>query len=159
MRIPRMQLLAVTVLAASLAACSDSKMGEVSLQLATRRPTMMSTGTPASVVRAPGQLTVSLGSDEIVFDQIQLVLRKLRLDGAATASCPEDTEGDSQCAGIRLGPVLFDLPLDAEAVPTLTALVPVGTYGGFKFQLHKPSDADGNANLVAEHPEVEDVSV
>ncbi len=159
MRISLLPVVSALAVSGVLSACSDSKMGEVSLQLATRRPTAMSAGTQASVVAAAGQLTVTLGPDEIVFDQIQLVLRKLRLDGAATASCPEDAEGDSQCAGIRLGPVLFDMPLDAEAEPTLTALVPVGTYNGFKFQLHKPSNANADADLVAEHPEMEDVSI
>ena len=159
MRIPLIQALTALAVSGVLSGCSDSNMGEVSLQLATRRPTMISAGAQASVVTAAGQLTVSLGSDEIVFDQIQLVLRKIRLDGAATASCPEDAEGDSQCAELRLGPVLFDLPLDAEAAPTFTALVPVGTYDGFKFQLHKPSNANTDADLVAEHPEMEDISI
>jgi hypothetical protein len=150
MRIP--QLFVVLGLSVTLGACSDSKMGEVSLQLATRRAPAATAGAEASVI-------VSLGPDEIVFDQIQLVLRKIRLDGGPTASCPEDAEGDSQCGEIRLGPVLFDMPLDAEAEPTLTALVPVGTYDGFKFQLHKPSDANGDADVVAEHPEMEDISI
>jgi hypothetical protein len=134
-------------------------MGEVSLQLASRPATQAAGGAHASLVSAPGQLTVSLGEDEIVFDQILLVLRKLRLDGAATASCPANEDEDSRCAEVRLGPVLFDLPLDAEAEPTLDALVPVGTYDGFKFQLHKPSNANGDADLVAEHPEMDDISI
>lgn len=63
----------------------------------------------------------------------------MRLDGAPIASCPEDAEGDSQCAGIHVGPALFDLPLGDEAEPTLTVLIPVGTYDLVKFQIHKPS--------------------
>jgi hypothetical protein len=58
-----------------------------------------------------------------------------------------------------VGPVLFDLPLGDAAEPTLTALVPVGTYEHFKFQIHKPSDANGDADLVAEHPEMDAVSI
>ena len=63
MRIPLMQVLAALVVSGVLSGCSESKMGEVSLQLATRRPTMMSAGAQASVVTAAGQLTVSLGPD------------------------------------------------------------------------------------------------
>ena len=159
MHISRTQLLAAVVLAAGAAGCSDSDMGEVSLQLATRVAPATSVGVQAAVVAAPGQLSVTLGSDEIVFDQVQLVLRKIRLDGAPTASCPEDAEGDSQCGEVRLGPVLFDLPLDPEAESVLNALVPVGTYDRFKFQLHKPSNANSDAELVAEHPEMEGISI
>ena len=144
---------AITV--AAVTACSDAETGEVSLQLATRRIQPM-----ASVQGgAAGQLVVSLGTDEIVVDGIQIVLRKIRLDGASTASCPEDAEGDSDCGGLWLGPAVFDLPLDQGADPAFTALLPVGTYGHLKFQIHKPSDANGDAELVAEHPEMENTSI
>jgi hypothetical protein len=159
MRIRATRGLALGLLVLTAGACSDSEMGEVSLQLASRRAPMMSAGVPAAVVGEPGQLVVTAGADEMVVDQILLVLRKVRLDGAPTASCPEDAEGDSQCAGVHVGPVLFDLPLGEAAEPTLTALIPVGTYDHFKFQIHKPSNANGDADLVAEHPEMDDVSI
>lgn len=153
----RLQLLALLALAPLATGCSDSDTGEVSLQVSTRHvPTV---GSAADVTVAPGQLTITAGSDEIVVDQVQLVLRKIRLDGAPTASCPEDGEGDSQCAGVHLGPVLFDLPLDETAEPTLDALVPVGTYDHLKLQIHKPSNATEDADLVTEHPEMENVSI
>jgi hypothetical protein len=60
---------------------------------------------------------------------------------------------------VRLGPVLFDLPLSDETEEVFTALVPVGTYDRLQFQLHKPSNANGDADLVAEHPEMEDLSI
>jgi hypothetical protein len=159
MGVRTMQGFALGTLMLVAGACSDSEMGEVSLQLATTRTPMMSAGAQAAVVGEPGQLVVTVGADEIVLDQIAIVLRKVRLDGAPTASCPEDAEGDSQCAGIHVGPVLFDLPLGDEAEPTLTSLIPVGTYDHFKFQIHKPSDANGDADLVAEHPEMDAVSI
>ena len=159
MRIRAMKGLALGMLVLAAGACSDSEMGEVSLQLATRRAPMMSGGASAAVVAEPGQLVVIAGADEIVMDQVVIVLRKVRLDGAPTASCPEAAEGDSQCAGVHVGPMLFDLPLGEVAEPALTALVPVGTYDHFKFQIHKPSNATGDADLVAEHPEMDDVSI
>ncbi len=158
MRFPSLLILASLGLSAALGACSDSGMGEVSLQLASQA-TPVDGEAQASRLSAPGQLTVSLGPDQIVIDQIQLVLRKLRLYGPGTASCPEAEDGDSRCAEVRLGPVLFDLPLGTEAQGTLDALVPVGTYDGFKFQLHKPSNANSDAALVAEHPEMNDISI
>ena len=155
MRIHAMQKLAALSLLSGAAACAGDDMGEVSLQLATRRIE------PAAALQgaAAGQLLVSLGSDEIVIDGVQVVLRKLRLDGAPTASCPEDAEGDSECGEVQLGPVLFDLPLDQGADAVFSALVPVGTYDRFKFQIHKPSDANGDADLVAQYPDMANSSI
>jgi hypothetical protein len=150
-----MQKLALVALATGLAACSGDDMGEVSLQLATRRIEPMASVQGA----AAGQLVVSLGTDEILIDGIQIVLRKIHLDGAPTASCPEDAEGDTGCAEVRLGPVVFDLPLEQGSDPVFSALLPVGSYDHLTFQIHTPSDANGDADLVAEHPEMENVSI
>lgn len=150
-----MQKLALLALLATVSGCSGEDMGEVSLQLATRRIEPMASVQGA----AAGQLVVSLGSDEIVIDGIQIVLRKIRLDGDPTASCPEDAEGGSACGEIRLGPVLFDLPLDQGAEAVFSALLPVGTYDHLNFQIHKPSDATGDADLVAQYPEMANTSI
>ena len=87
------------------------------------------------------------------------MLRKVRLDGEPTASRPEDAEGDSQCAELRLGPTLFDLPLGEGAEPIFSATVPVGTYSGVEFQIHRPTNANEDADFVADHPELEDISI
>ena len=152
---PRLSLPALTALALAtiLSACGDADMGTVSLQLSTRRADPM-----ASVHNAAaGQLLVSLGGDEIVIDRIQVVLRKLRLDGSPTASCAED--GDGGCGAIRLGPVMFDLPLDEGADPAFTGAVPVGTYDRLSFQIHKPSNANEDADLVEQFPELANTSI
>jgi hypothetical protein len=143
---------ALGALMLAIGGCSDSDMGDVSLQLATRGPASLASG-------ESGQLIVTSGPDEIVIDEVQLVLRKVRLDGAPTASCPEDAEGDSQCARLRLGPTLFDLPLGEGAEPIFSAAVPVGIYGRIKFQIHRPTDANEDADFLADHPELEDISI
>jgi hypothetical protein len=151
----RLSLPALTALALTtmLSACGGADMGTVSLQLSTRRADPM-----ASVENAAaGQLLVSLGGDEIVIDRIQIVLRKLRLDGAPTASCSESE--DSGCGEVRLGPVMFDLPLDQGADPMFTAAVPVGTYDRLQFQIHKPSNANEDADLVEQFPELDNTSI
>ncbi len=152
MRIRAMNGLALGALLLAIGGCSDSDMGDVSLQLATRGPASIATG-------EPGQLIVSSGPDEIVVNEVQLVLRKVRLDGAPTASCPADAEDDSQCAELRFGPVLFDLPLGEGAEPIFTAAVPVGIYSGIKFQIHRPTNANEDADFVADHPDYEDISI
>jgi hypothetical protein len=152
MRIRAMKGLAFSALILSIGGCSDSDMGEVSLQLATRGPASIATG-------EPGQLIITSGPDEIVVDEVQLVLRKVRLDGAPTASCPTDAEGDSQCAGLRLGPVLFDLPLEEGAEPIFSAAVPIGTYNRINFQIHRPTNANEDADFLADHPDLEGLSI
>ena len=152
MRVRAMNGLALCALMLAIGACSDSDMGEVRLQVATRGPASLATG-------GPGQLVVDLGSDEIVMDEVALVLRKVRLDGAPTASCPEDAEGDSQCAELRLGPVLFDLPLGEGAEPIFSAAVPVGSYDRIKFQIHRPTNANEDADFVSDHPDFEGISI
>ena len=155
MRIPAMRQFAIAALTAGLVGCAGDDMGEVSLQLATRRIEPMASVQGA----AAGQLAVALGDDEILIDGIQVVLRKIHLDGSPTASCPEDAEGDTGCAEVRLGPVVFDLPLDQGSAPTFTALLPVGTYDHLKFQIHKPSNANGDADLVTQYPEMANTSI
>jgi hypothetical protein len=151
MRIRAMKRLALGALAAA-GGCSDSDLGDVRLQLASH-------AVAASVEDAPGQLVVTAGSDEIVVDLVGLVLRKVRLDGPEAASCPEDAEGDSRCAELRLGPVLFELPLEGGAEQVFTAAVPVGSYSGLKFQLHRPTNANEDADFVADNPDYEGISI
>lgn len=162
MRIRAMKRLAVGALVLGAGACSDSEMGDVQLRLASQAVTSVPAASAAAAVVAdeiPGQLVVTAGDDEIVLDYVGLVLRKVRLDGPEAASCPEDAEGDSRCAELRLGPVLFDLPLDPGAEPVFTAVVPVGTYSGLKFQLHVPTNANEDADFVAANPDFAGISI
>jgi hypothetical protein len=154
MRIPVMHRFALVLLALALLGCSDdSDMGEVRLQLAS----LDAASSNASV--EAGQLVIEAGDDEIVLDQIGLVLRKVRLEGPSTESCPEDGEGDSGCGELGFGPVLFELPLEEGAEGVLNGLVPVGGYTALKFQLHRPTNANEDADFVAEHPEYDDISI
>lgn len=153
MRAPRMQRFAVVLLSATLAGCSDSEdMGRVRLLLASHSP---SVATPGQAAR----LVITAGDDEIVLEQVGLVLRKVRLGGPPAAACPADEEGGSSCAELRFGPVLFELPLDDGAETILDAAVPTGSYTGLRFQLHRPTNANEDADFVAEHPEYEGTSI
>lgn len=155
MRIRTVQILALATFASMSGACSDSTpTGRVTLRLSSSMPQPQ-----LAIAGTAGQVTISLGSDEIVLDQVEIVLRKIRLDGTATASCIEDGEGDAGCATIWLGPELFDVPLGEATEPTFTALVPIGSYSRVKFQIHKPSDANGDAAFLVEHPDFENTSI
>ena len=154
MRIPVMHRLALVLFALALLGCSDgSEMGEVRLQLAS-----VNASSTSSSVEA-GQLVINAGDDEIVLDRVGLVLRKVRLEGPSIASCPDEGEGDSGCGELEFGPVLFELPLEQGAEGVLNAMVPVGSYTGLKFQLHRPTNANEDADFVDEHPDYDDISI
>ena len=154
MRIPLLHRFALVLLALALLGCSDdAEMGEVRLQLAG-----LDTGSAIASAEA-GQLVISADGDEIVLSQVGLVLRKVRLEGPSTEDCPEDGAGDSGCGELEFGPVLFELPLEEGAEGVLNAMVPVGSYTGLKFQLHRPTNANEDADFVAEHPEYGDISI
>jgi hypothetical protein len=154
MRIPVMHRLALVLLALALLGCSDdSDMGEVRLQLASLD------AAPSNASVEAGQLVINAGDDEIVLDQVGLVLRKVRLEGPSTESCPEESEGDSGCGELEFGPALFELPLEEGTAGVLNAMVPVGSYTGLKFQLHRPTNANEDADFVAEHPDYDDISI
>jgi hypothetical protein len=153
MRIPMMHRLALVLLALALLGCSESDMGDVRLQVASFNASSTAASTEA------GQLVVEEGEDEIVIEHVGLVLRKVRLEGASTESCPEEAEGDAGCGELEFGPMLFELPLEEEAEGVLNAVVPVGSYTGLKFQLHRPTNANEDADFVAEHPDYNDISI
>ena len=153
MRIPPVHRLALVTLAAALGGCSDSDdLGQVELQVASHTAASTEPGTP-------GQLVITAGTDELVLDEVGLVLRKVRLDGPSAVPCPDEAEGGSSCGELRFGPVLFELPMDEGAEGILEADVPVGSYTGLQFQLHRPTNANEDADFVADHPEYEDTSI
>jgi hypothetical protein len=153
MRIPMVHRLALVSLALALLGCSDSDMGDVRLQVASFNASSTAASTEA------GQLVIEAGDDTIVLDLVGLVLRKVRLEGASTESCPEEREGDASCGELDFGPLLFELPLGEGAEEVLNGLVPVGSYTGLKFQLHRPTNANEDADFVAEHPDYDDISI
>ena len=150
-----MQGFALALAAMALLGCSDepSDTGDVSLQLASHN---------AASAAQPGiadQLVITSGDSQIVLESVQLVLRKVRLEGASSEPCPDDTEGDPQCGELEFGPVLFDLPLNDGAEPLVDAAVSLGSYTRLGFQLHRPTDATDDADFLAEHPEFQNVSI
>jgi hypothetical protein len=160
------RLIAFIVVVAGLSACGESGTGRVDLQLSTRTstPTAASSASPRFSVSAAGQATITLGGDQIILDQVELVLRKIKFQGIGAGACNTGpgTEAESaaeDCGEFRAGPELFDLPLDPGIVPTFTATVPVGSYSEVQFQIHRPTDANGDAAFIAAHPDFENTSI
>ncbi len=147
----------ITVLAAvSLVACSDSGSpstdGAVNFNLATRSaaPAVAST------------MALADGTNTLVIDRIQLVLREIELRRSASASACGGSEYGDACEKLEVGPVLLDLPLggDGGAARSFGVTVAQGTYDEVEFEIHAASDDDASdAAFVQEHPEFARVSV
>ncbi len=151
------RFLAALAWSVSLASCGDdSGTGRVALQLATRMTTPMAISASASPITA--------GGDEIVIEQVEMVLRKIKVTGIGAGECAAtsgiEAEGDTgTCGEFRAGPALFDLPLVEGAVPAYTATVPAGSYSQVQLQIHRPTNANEDAAFVADHPAFENTSI
>lgn len=117
-----------------------------------------------------------LAGNVLVIDAVQVVVRKVKLEGNAGGCIDDDDEGedttstpmtsdsteeheeDDDCGVIRMGPFLVDLPLNGTVEHQFTATVDTGTYTEAKFQIHKPEGSNDVAFL-ALHPEFDGVSV
>jgi len=150
---------------ASLAACSDvggpSSGGQLNFNLATKpaaTPAASAGVVSASFVGTPE--TFSDGTNTLVIDRVQLVLREIELKREeATVSCGDESGGDS-CERLEVGPILLDLPLGGTGGAARSFSVPVaaGTYDEVEFEIHKPSH-DDDAAFVQANPDFDGVSV
>lgn len=183
-------LSAVTVAAgvALLAGCSDAGTGTsadatVRFNVATRSAAAAS-GITMALDGIPDTLTD--GTNTLVIDTAQMVLRDIKFHMVETAVCsdsddnedPSDDSGhhgdsgsaddvrmlhdddgnDDDCDELRIGPYLLDLPLDNGPARSFTVDVPAGTYREVKFKVHKASREE-DASFITAHPEFDQRSV
>jgi hypothetical protein len=149
--------------AAAMAACSGSagpsNEAQVNFNLATR-PAAAATTAALAVVGTPE--TYTDGTNTLVIDQVQLVLREIELKRTeSTVACGESPAGDA-CEKLELGPILLDLPLGGAggAARSFSVAVAPGTYDEVEFEIHKPSDDDGaDATFLQAHPDFDGVSL
>ena len=123
--------------------------------------------------------TIGLGSDVLVLNQVDLVLRKIQLDraggvtgcGAAGdsvdnatsdgANTPQGGPDDvDDCEEVEVGPLLVTLPLGGGTSQKIEVSLVPGTYDRVQFQVHKPDDDDlGDRTFLAAHPDFRRVSI
>jgi hypothetical protein len=167
MRGTALRTAATLAFAAAIAACSGSagpsNEAQVNFNLATRpaaAATQVATTASLAVVGTPE--TYNDGTDTLVIDQVQLVLREIELKRTeSTAACGESSAGDA-CEKLELGPILLDLPLGGVggAARTFSVAVAPGTYDEVEFEIHRPSDDDdADASFVQAHPDFAGVSL
>lgn len=166
----------------ALAACSQGGNGpgttgqQVSFSLATKA---------AGAAPAPGFAitaapeTLAVGNDTIVFDTVQVLLRKIDLErSGATEDCGDvgDNNGgnggtapvtpsdgndghEDDCEEVKAGPLILDLPLSAGATHVFSVQVDTGTFTSVHFQIHKPTDDPADQALLVQHPEFTGISI
>jgi hypothetical protein len=142
----------------ALGACSDSSGPDshpVSLSFSSQATS------PAVVAdRAPNfDVTVTVGVNTLVITKAQLVIRRLQLERSTATSCPDDDATRPECAEMKTGPILVDLPLTATASSAVTASVPEGTYSRIQFKIHKPTSTPADAAFVTANPSFANTSI
>lgn len=145
------------------AACSQTSNGpntefaNVQVSFATQRP-----GTPlraALALAAAAGDTLTAGSDTLVLDAVEVVLREIELRRIEVSSC-QSAESDDACEKFETGPVLVSLPLGNAVQQQFAVDVPVGTYSEIQFDIHKPDDGDPDDQaFIAANPAFERISI
>lgn len=144
------------VAALLLAACSDgtSPGSTVSLSLSTRDAV---TAAPAQAFAVAAD-TLTKGSNTLVIESVEMVLREIELERVDVPSCDVDPEPDG-CEKFETGPVLFQLPLNGATQQVLTIEPAPGTYDRVEFDIHKVSGDPEDAAFRADHPDLVEVSI
>ena len=166
-----------------LAGCSSSSTGTspdatVRFNVATVAKPAAAAGVAFSVAGKPDTLTD--GTNTLVIDTAQMVLRDIKFHMVATAVCSDSSESadttghhgggdnvqmmhdqdgnDTDCDELRIGPYLLDMPLDAGPARSFSIDLPAGTYREVKYKVHKANMTD-DATFLAAHPEFDQRSV
>jgi hypothetical protein len=102
--------------------------------------------------------TVVVGTDTIVLESVELVLREIEMKRVETPDC---VDGDDACEKFEIGPVLVSLPVTpgAQQVFALDS-APAATYNEIEFDIHKPDDGDPEDQaFVAANPDFAAISI
>src|SRR5438876_6012442 len=105
-------------------------------------------------------IQIGSGANSLTINQAQVVLARIELTTAA--GCAATGEQDD-CAELRLGPTLVDLPVDATTQVMLEDVaIPAGTYSGVQAKLDavQPDDDEpGVSAFLTAHPDFQGISV
>jgi hypothetical protein len=124
-------------------------------------PVDLSFSGQAPAAGATTDITIGVGANTVVITKAQMVVRRVKLQPVETtaSSCSDDDTSSDDCATVQTGPVLVDIPVTANAVSTVSATVPPGTYSRVSFRIHKPSDDASDAAFRAANPNFDGVSI
>lgn len=153
------RVLPLAALALTAGACSDSggpsNPAQVSFNVATQAAPTAAGGSLA-IVGTPETFTD--GTNTLIVNSVQLVLREIELHKAGVASeCAEAADDD--CEELEIGPDLVDLPLGTPGgARTLNVALQPGSYDRVELEIHKPSSSS-DAAFIQAHPDFDGVSV
>jgi len=147
----------------TMAACESSTgTNQRPITLSFASQTDVGTATRASSVA--NDITITVGSNTVVITKAQLVIRRLQLEqGDETACVDSDDDAPNpdagECAEIKTGPILVDLPLNGTADVEVSASVPEGTYHEVHFHIHKPTSSAADQTFLAANPAFANTSI
>src|SRR5437016_9639338 len=147
--------LALTLTACDATAPKTSK--PVSLSVTTKGASGVAVPAGSGMSAA---IQIGSGANSLSITQAQVVLARIELTTAA--GCATTGEQDD-CAELRLGPTLVDLPVDATTQVMLEDVaVPAGTYSGVQAKLdavNPDDDERGASAFLTAHPDWKGISV
>jgi hypothetical protein len=130
-----------------LSGCADST------GIGGARPVSLSfsTGAPSPTSASNARFAVIGSADALVITKAQVVFSRTELERTG-AVCDDAREpGDDDCAELKTGPMLVNLPLDGTTKAELTVSIPAGDYDRFEAKVDAiTSETDGpNAEAAA----------
>lgn len=154
--------LALPLVAIAALACSDATNPGANAHPMSVAFSTASGGSARVASATPGvspDVTVGDAAHSLVITRAQLVIAKVELSTADSASCGGG-EHDSYCSEIESGPLLVDLPLTAGASSALDVTVPGGTYRKLEFKVRAVESGEDDASaFLAAHPGFQGVSL
>jgi len=145
---------------AFMGACSDSS--GPSLRAGEGRVALLVTGRGPSAGAIAAPETIGLGGDVLVVQQVEIVVRKIELEGVGGDACEDsnsDANNDDDCEEVELGPLLIDLPLGGGTARRLLVAIAAGSYDEIELEVHKLGGDAADRDLLALHPTLNGVSI
>lgn len=149
------RFLAGCTLLLTTAACDGStapNTRRVGFSFSGVRPAGVAAGFLAPTANAVGDsLSVTDGSNTLIFTKVEVVAREIELRRAGVVSCDSSAATDD-CEYFSASARLVVLPLTQAATQALTVEVPAGTYSSVRMKVHKVSDDSGDAAFLVANP-------
>lgn len=156
---------AVGALALLAAGCGGQATEKVSLGVSTKQQaaTRGQQLRPAeSIELPPGDgLPVTDGTNTLVFRSVKMTLEDIDLERDASSVDCENVNGDHpDCSDWVAGPILLNLPMNAQTRPVVEVEAQIGTYSLISFDISVPDGGDRDQEAyLARHPEMRDISI
>ncbi len=130
----------------------------------------ISVGAPPTITTTAEGMRIERDGDVLLVSKAQLVVRNVKLksvsdvctddDDDETTATASTTDDDDECAVVRVGPYLVDVPVSGADGARVSVEVPEGTYSSLRLWLHKVT-SNGAADVAfrAANPDFRDISL